>query len=121
MILGPFTGFPHKNEVIHQDESAAGILERAGVKVAIMTDLPAMHEENLVVCAGICRRKGMSEDGALKAITIHAAQAIGLDGRLGSLEAGKDADVAIFDKNPVKYLDAKCICTIIDGRVVYRK
>lgn len=121
VILGPFTGFPHKNEVIHQDESAAGILERAGVKVALMTDLPGMHEENLVVCAGICHRKGMSEEGALKAITIQAAQAIGLGGRLGSLEAGKDADVAIFDKNPVKYLDAKCICTIIDGRVVHQR
>ena len=86
-----------------------------------MTDLPGMHEENLVVCAGICCRKGMSEEGALKAITIQAAQAIGLDGRLGSLETGKDADVAIFDKNPVKYLDAKCICTIIGGRVVHQR
>ena len=119
-ILGPFTGFPHKNEVIHQDESSAGILERAGVKVAIMTDLPGMHEENLVVCAGICHRKGMTEEGALKAITLHAAQAIGLEERIGSLETGKDGDVAIFDKNPVKHLDGKCICTVLNGAVVHK-
>lgn len=118
-IVGPYTGFPHKNEVIHQDESAAGILERAGVKVAIMTDLPGMHEENLVVCAGICHRKGMSEEGALKAITLHAAQVLGLEDTLGSLEVGKDGDVAVFDKNPVKNLDAKCICTTINGAVVH--
>lgn len=119
VIVGPYTGFPHKNEVIHQDESAAGILERAGVKVAIMTDLPGMHEENLVVCAGICHRKGMSEEGALKAITLHAAQVLGLDATLGSLEVGKDGDVAVFDRNPVKNLDAKCICTTINGAVVH--
>ena len=120
VILGPFTGFPHKNEVIRQDASSAGILERAGIKVAIMTDLPAMHEENLVVSAGICRRKGMSEEGALKAITFVAAEAIGLSSRIGSLEPGKDADIAVFDKNPIKELDARCICTLIDGTVVFR-
>lgn len=120
-ILGPFTGFPHKNETIHQDEASAGILERAGVKVAIMTDLPGMHEENLIVCAGICHRKGMSEEGALRAVTLHAAQAIGLEDRIGSIEPGKDGDIAVFDKNPVKNLDAACICTLIDGRVVYEK
>lgn len=118
-ILGPFTGFPHKNEVIHQDESSAGILERAGVKVAIMTDLPGMHEENLVVCAGICHRKGMSEEGAFRAITIHAAEALGLENRIGSLEPGKDGDVAVFNRNPIRNLDAKCICTVIDGVVVH--
>lgn len=120
VILGPYTGFPHKNEVIRQDESAAGILERAGVKTAIMTDLPGMHEENLVVCAGICHRKGMSEEGALKAVTIHAAELLGLSERIGSLEPGKDADIAVFDKNPVTSLDAKCILTVIDGKIVYR-
>ena len=118
-IVGPYTGFPHKNEVIHQDESAAGILERAGVKVAIMTDLPGMHEENLIVCAGICHRKGMSEEGALKAVTLHAAQVLGLGDTLGSLEVGKDGDVAVFTCNPVKNLDAKCICTTINGAVVH--
>lgn len=120
-ILGPFTGFPHKNEVIRQEEASAGILEKAGVKVAIMTDLPAMHEENLVVCAGICHKNGMSKEGALKAITIHAAEALGLSDLIGSLEPGKMADIAIFDKNPVEHLDAVCICTIIDGKIVYRK
>lgn len=121
VILGPFTGFAHKNETRYQDEASAGILEKAGVKLAIMTDLPGMHEENLVVCAGICHRRGLSEEGALRAITLHAAEALGLSGRLGSLEEGKDGDVAVFNKNPVKHLDAACICTVMDGAAVHRE
>ena len=97
------------------------ILGQAGVKLAIMTDLPGMHEENLVVCAGICHRRGLSEEGALRAITLHAAEALGLSGRLGSLEEGKDGDVAVFNKNPVKHLDAACICTVMDGAAVHRE
>ena len=62
----------------------------------------------------------MSEEGALKAVTIHAAELLGLSERIGSLEPGKDADIAVFDKNPVTSLDAKCILTVIDGKIVYR-
>lgn len=119
VILGPFTGFPHKNEVINQTEETAGVLEKAGVKLAIMTDLPAMHMENLRVCAGVCYRKGLSEEGAFKAVTIHAARSLGLDSSYGSLEIGKVADVVVFDKNPVKSLDAKCMTTVIQGEIVY--
>lgn len=119
VILGPFTGFPHKNEVINQTEEAAGILEKAGVKLAIMTDLPAMHTENLRICAGICFRKGLSEQGAFEAITLNAAKSLGLQESYGSLEAGKVADVAVFDKNPITKLDARCICTVMKGEIVH--
>lgn len=119
VILGPYTGFPHKNEIINLTEEAAGILEKAGVKLAIMSDLPSMHTENLRICAGVCFRKGLSEEGAFEAITIRAAQSIGMDESYGSLEAGKVADVAVFDKNPVRELDAQCICTVIKGGIVH--
>lgn len=119
VILGPFTGFPRKNEIINRTEEAAGILERAGVKLAIMSDLPSMHTENLRICAGVCFRKGLSEQGAFEAITINAAKSIGLAESYGSLEAGKVADVAVFDKNPIRELDAKCICTVIQGEIVH--
>ena len=49
-------------------------------------------------------RNGLSEEGALKAITINAAKAIGLADRVGSLEVGKDADVCLYDMHP---LDAR--------------
>lgn len=119
VILGPFLGFPHKNEVFYQGESSAGILEKQGVHFAIMTDLPAMHEEGLRISAGLCHQKGLSEEGAFRAITICAAESIGLEGEYGSLEPGKEADIIVFNKNPIKNLEAKCIFTMIQGKKVF--
>lgn len=121
VIVGPFLGFPHKNEVINQGVESAAILHEAGVKVAVMTDLPAMHTSNLVVCAGMCARAGLPLMEAMRTVTINAAEIIGVDDRVGSLEIGKDADIAIFDQNPVRDMYAKCQSTIIDGKLVYQK
>lgn len=120
VILGPFGGFPHKNEVINQGVESAAILYEAGVKIAIMTDLPAMHTSNLVVCAGMCHRAGLPVIEALKSITINAAEILGLEERIGSLEVGKDADIAIFTKNPVTEMLAKCTHTFVDGICVHQ-
>lgn len=119
VILGPFLGFPHKNEVINQNPESAAILYEAGVKVAIMTDLPAMHTSNLVVCAGICHKAGLPIEEAMRSVTINAAEILGLEDRIGSLEVGKDADIVIFNQNPIKELGAKCMVTIVDGNLVY--
>ena len=59
------------------------------------------------------------EEG-LKSITINAARICGVDDRIGSLEPGKDADIAIFDGNPLEIFTS-CLYTLIDGRIVYKK
>lgn len=119
VILGPFLGFPHKNEVINQGIESAAILYEAGVKLAIMTDLPAMHTSNLVVCAGMCHKAGLPLIEAMRAVTSNAAEILGLEERIGTIELGKDADIAIFDKNPIQEMTAHCLATIIDGEVVH--
>ena len=119
VILGPFLGFPHKNEVINQGIESAAILYEAGVKLAIMTDLPAMHTSNLVVCAGRCHKAGLPLMAAMRAVTSNAAEILGLEDRIGSIELGKDADITIFDKNPIEQITACCMGTIIDGKIVY--
>jgi len=65
-------------------------------------------------------REGMPEEDALRAITIHAAQAAGIEDRVGSLEAGKDADIVLFSGHPFDYR-TKVAITIINGKVVYRR
>ncbi len=120
-ILGPLGGFPQKPEVQLQSLEAAGILYRAGVKVAVMTDLPANHLWYLPIAVGMCVGAGLPEEEGFKAITINAAGILGLQDRLGSLEPGKDADVAIFDGNPIRDLWCRCAATVIDGEIRYKR
>ena len=65
-------------------------------------------------------KAGLPMMEGLKAITINPAIICGVDDRLGSLEAGKDADVVIFSGNPMEIFTQTC-CTIINGNIVYRK
>ncbi len=118
VIVGPDLTSRSKIEVKNMSFKTAGVLERAGIKTAIMTDHPVSLIRYLPLCAGLCVKQGMSMEGALKAITIHAAQICGVADRLGSLEPGKDADIAVFSGNPMEVF-TKTLFTIIDGEIVY--
>ena len=60
----------------------------------------------------------MGEWGALRAITIDAARICRVDKRLGSLKVGKDADIVIYDGNPLE-IKSSVVKTIINGNVVW--
>jgi len=119
-IIGPTLGFKSKPEVAHKTFATADALVKAGIKTCITTDHPVIPLQHLNVCAALCVQAGMDEVEALKAITIYAAEVMGLEDRVGSLKAGKDADIVIWDKNP---LDATshALYTIIEGKVVYER
>lgn len=119
-IIGPDLTARSKIEVQNMSFKTNGILEKAGVLTAIMTDHPVSLIRYLPLCAGLAVKQGMSMEGALRAITINAAKICRTDHRVGSLEPGKDADIAVFSGNPVNTL-TKTIYTIIDGEVVYRE
>jgi imidazolonepropionase-like amidohydrolase len=119
-VVGPSFGDRPKYELKHKTFRTPGVLSKAGVKIAIMTDSPVIPLEHLPMCAGFAVKEGLDETEALKAITIYAAEIIGIEDRVGSLTVGKDADIVIWDKHPFA-LDAKVDTTIIDGRVVYSK
>jgi imidazolonepropionase-like amidohydrolase len=95
------------------------ILARAGLKVSLQTDSSA-EQQNLREFACLCVRYGMSEEDALKSITIHAAEAVDLGVRIGSIEEGKDADLVLLDGEPFEFLTA-VEKVIIDGRVEYER
>lgn len=118
-IVGPSLASRNKIEVQYMEFKTSGVLHKAGVRVAITTDHPVSLIQSLPLCAGLAAKEGLGIGEALKAVTINAAAICGVAGRLGSIEEGKDADIAVFDGNPVQTL-TNCLYTIIDGVVVYR-
>ena len=62
----------------------------------------------------------MEEEEALRAITIHPAEIIGVDHRVGSLEVGKDADIVVLSGHPLDYRTVTEL-VLIDGAVAYRR
>lgn len=118
VILGPMLTDRSKIELRNQSLAAPGILAKAGIPVAIMTDHPCVPVQHLLLCAAIAVREGMPEEEALKAVTVNAARAAGIDDRVGSLEKGKDADIVIFNGHPFDY-KSKVDMTIINGKIAY--
>jgi imidazolonepropionase-like amidohydrolase len=68
--------------------------------VSIITDAPVIPQQYLALCAGLAVKSGMGRFAALKAITINPARHAGIADRVGSLEAGKDADIVLTDGCP---------------------
>lgn len=119
-IVGTDLTSKNKIEVANMSFKTCGVLNKAGVLTAITTDHPVALIQYLPLCAGLSVRAGLPMEEAYKAITINPAKICGVDARVGSLEVGKDADIAIFDGNPMNTF-TNTIYTIIDGKVVYQK
>lgn len=119
-IVGPTLTFRGKIETKNKSFSTPGVLTAAGVKVAIMTDHPVIPIQYLPICAGLAVKEGLALHDGLKAITINAAEICGISHRVGSLEQGKDADISVFDGNPMEIF-TNTLYTIIDGKVIYRR
>ncbi len=99
-------------------EENAAILEKAGVLVAINTDDYITESRFMLRTGSLAVRGGMSADGALRALTINPAKMLHLDGRLGSLEPGKDADFVVLSGAPFSVY-TQVLETYIDGQKVY--
>jgi imidazolonepropionase-like amidohydrolase len=91
-----------------------------GVEVSVTTDHPYTPIQYLNVCASIAVREGLSEQKALEGITILPARNLRIEERVGSIEAGKDADLVLWSHHPFHY-SAKPIWTMIDGQFAYRE
>ncbi|MBP3205253.1 MAG: amidohydrolase [Lachnospiraceae bacterium] len=117
-IVGPDLTSRNKIEVQNMSFKTAGVLHRAGVPIAITTDHPVSLIQYLPICAGLAVKAGLPMEEGLKAITINPAKICGVADRMGSIEIGKDANLAIFDGNPMEVF-TRTLYTIIDGTVVY--
>lgn len=119
-IIGPSLSSRSKYEVREMDFKTPGVLSKAGVTVAITCDHPVVRIQYLPLSAGIAAKEGLGEPGALRAITIDAAKISGVDKRLGSLKEGKDADIVIYEGNPLE-IKGTALFTIVDGKIVWEK
>lgn len=115
-LIGPTMGHAGKPETANKSFETAGMLNKKGVKIAITTDHPVIPLEHLNMCASLAVKAGMDETEALKAITIYPAEIMGLGGRIGSLKVGKDADISVWDKNPID-ATSRAVCTVVNGKV----
>ncbi|MGA2420657.1 MAG: amidohydrolase family protein [Candidatus Acidiferrum sp.] len=107
-----------KPETINVDMSCPARLEKAGVKVAFNTDDPITNSRLLLRSAALAIRGGMSEEAALKGLTIYPAEMLDLQSRLGSLTPGKDADFVVLSGPPFSVY-THVLQTWIEGRKVF--
>ncbi len=117
-VVGPTLVSRAKVELKDSSLKTAGILARAGIKVAIITDHPIVPIQYLPLLAALAVKGGMDEDDALKAITINPAQILGLADRVGSLEPGKDADIIVLSGHPFDWR-TKVELVLVNGEIVY--
>ncbi len=119
VLVGPTGCGKSKPELASKSFSTPADLYRAGVNISIITDAPVTSLQYLPMWAGFAVKNGLPYDAAWQAITINPATATGIADRVGSLEVGKDADVVIWNDDPLTTVGAEVYKTLIDGKVVY--
>ncbi|MBK8268409.1 MAG: amidohydrolase family protein [Planctomycetes bacterium] len=97
----------------------ASVLKKAGIRFALQSGFESYVPKTRVVLfeAGVAASNGLLFEDALASITIEAARILGIENRVGSIEVGKDGDVAMFDGDPFEY-SSHCVGVVIDGHVV---
>lgn len=118
VIIHP-TMFRAGGETENLAMTTAAKLKQAGIPVALQSGYEGYVPKTRVVLfeAALAAANGLSMRDALATVTIDAAKILGLDARIGSLEKGKDGDVAMYDGDPFEYT-SHCTGTIINGKIV---
>lgn len=120
VILHP-TMARNEGELQNAAFTTAAVLAEAGIPFALQSGYEAYVPKVRVVLweAGFAVANDLAPEDALASITIDAARIIGMDSRVGSLEIGKDGDVAMFDGDPFEYT-SHTVGVVIEGEVVSR-
>ncbi|MGE0482198.1 MAG: amidohydrolase family protein [Phycisphaerae bacterium] len=109
----------YKVEAYEAVPQNAGMLLRSGVNSAIKSDSSDLIRHMPLEAAKCMRYSGLSANEALRLVTLNPARQFALDGRIGSLEVGKDGDIAVYDGHPLDTF-SKCVLTFIEGEVYFR-
>ncbi len=118
IIIGPLLSDRSKIELKNLTFKAPRKLYEAGIPFSMMTDSPVIPQQYLPVCASIAVREGLPEDEALRCITINPARLYGLDDKIGSIDEGKLANIAVFNGHPLD-VRSRCVMTLVNGVVAH--
>lgn len=106
----------YKWEAFHTMPHAAALMAKGGVLVALNSDDSERMRHLFADAAKTIRFGGLSEAEALKTITLNPAKILGVDRWVGTIEKGKDADLAVFNRHPLDPYTV-CLYTLVDGRI----
>ena len=114
-VVGPLLMPPSKMELWNAVPENAQALIEAGCMVCLTADTSS-ETKWLPRDIGVCIARGLDEKEAFKAVTVNPAKLLGIEDKVGALEPGKDADIAIFDGHPFSNM-TQCVLTMIDGKI----
>jgi imidazolonepropionase-like amidohydrolase len=121
VLTGAMSNIPSSFSALNQRQENAGLLRRAGVRVVLIatsgTDVSRFNARNLKYEAGNAVAYGMSHDDALRAVTLTPAEVFGVSDRIGSLQAGRDANVVVWSGDPFEF-STRVEHVLIKGREV---
>lgn len=118
--VGPTFGNRGKLETSKKSWCTPKALYEAGAHFCIITDHPVTPLCDIIIFAQLAMKAGLPYDEALKAVTIYGAEHLGIEDRVGSITAGKDADLAVWDGDPLCSL-SHVVRTYINGELVYER
>ncbi len=119
VVIGPLLTSRSKVELRNRSLANPGRLAAAGVTIALTTDHPVVPVHFLIHQATLAVKEGLDPVTALRSVTINPARIIGVADRLGSLSAGKDADLVIWSGDPLDVM-SRAEAAYIGGREIYR-
>ena len=108
----------YKSEASEFTPFGLRILHEKGVEISLNSDTSEIMRRLYMEAGKMRRYAGMSDLDALKTITLNPARMLAVEAYVGSLEPGKDADLAVFDGHPLSSM-SKCVLTIIEGTVYF--
>jgi imidazolonepropionase-like amidohydrolase len=121
VLTGAMSNIPSSFATLNQRQENAGLLRRAGVRVALVatsgSDVTRFNARNLKYEAGNAVAYGMTYDDALRAVTLTPAELFGVSDRIGSLQAGRDANVVVWSGDPFEF-STRVEHVLIRGREV---
>ncbi|MGQ0551999.1 MAG: amidohydrolase family protein [Planctomycetota bacterium] len=99
---------------------AAALMHEGGVLMSVNSDSDEHLRRLYLEAAKTVKYGGVPEEEALRMVTLNPAQQLGLDERVGSLEVGKDADLAVYSHHPFD-VRTRCLMTFVDGELLFER